>query len=63
MKIVFDETRRALQGLCVDACPEVFEIDEHDRLVVLLEEPHEALRDKVLDAERRCPTRAINVEE
>ena len=45
MKVVVDELRCDAHGLCVDACPEVFALDDDDDLVrVLVDEPDESLR-------------------
>jgi ferredoxin len=48
-------------GLCVMAAPEVFELQDDDSLLVLQETPDESLRDKVADAARTCPKRAISL--
>ena len=51
---------------CMEECHEVF--DERDQaggyhqVVVLMEEPPEALRAKVMNAVRGCPNRVITVE-
>jgi ferredoxin len=63
MKIVVDRDLCESNGLCVDACPEVFYIDNADRLVILLEEPDETLRAKVELAVRVCPRQALHIEE
>ena len=63
MKIVVDRDLCESNGLCVDACPEAFRIDEADRLIILLEQPHETLRAKVELAARMCPRQALHVEE
>ena len=40
MKVVVDELRCDAHGVCVDACPEVFALDDDDDLVrVLVDEP------------------------
>jgi ferredoxin len=43
--------------------PEVFEVLDDDTLVVLDENPPEALREKVSLAAQRCPKRAIKIED
>ncbi len=50
-------------GQCVFAAPEVFELDDDGRLVVLLTEPDEALRGQVEDAADVCPVQAISLAE
>ena len=45
MKVVVDELRCDAHGVCVDACPEVFALNDDDDIVrVLVEEPDESLR-------------------
>ena len=54
----------ACQGYvcCVMAAPEVFDVDDHTAKVVLLQaEPAEALRAKVEEAVRSCPSRALRI--
>ena len=63
MKIVVDRELCESNGLCVDACPEVFHIDAHDRLVILIDRPAEALRARVELAARVCPRQALRIEE
>jgi sterol 14alpha-demethylase len=46
---------------CMGDAPEVFHVDDDGKLSVLLEEPPEALHDKVKIAVRYCPTGAISV--
>jgi ferredoxin len=48
-------------GTCTQLAAEVFELRD-GQLFVLQEEPPEALRDKVAEAEELCPTAAITVE-
>jgi ferredoxin len=45
------------------AAPEVFEVRDDGFLYILNETPDDSLRDKVLEAERLCPTQAITVED
>jgi len=63
MKIVVDRDLCESNGLCVDACPEVFHIDNEDRLVILIDRPDETLRAKVELAVRVCPRQALHIEE
>jgi ferredoxin len=48
-------------GLCQAAAPEVFELQEDDTLLILQETPADALKDKVEEAIRNCPKRAISL--
>ena len=64
MKVVVDELRCDAHGQCVDACPEVFALDDEDDLVqVLVESPDESLRAKLERAVLVCPKAAIAIEE
>ncbi|KPK65300.1 MAG: hypothetical protein AMK73_03360 [Planctomycetes bacterium SM23_32] len=49
-------------GLCVDACPEVFEMGDEFAEVIVDNVPEEH-RDAVRQAAEECPTEAIIVEE
>ena len=63
MKVIVDELRCDAHGLCVDACPEVFALDDDDDVVtVLVEEPDESLRDELVRAAQACPKAAITIE-
>ena len=63
MKVVVDQKRCDLHGLCVEAAPEVFEIGDDGELRVLNDAPPEVVREKVDKAVRGCPTGAISIEE
>ena len=62
MKIVVDWDLCEANGLCMDAAPQVFKLDDEDQLHILLEEPDEGLRQMVEKAVRLCPRAAIKVE-
>ena len=63
MKVVVDELRCDAHGLCVDACPQVFALDDDDDLVrVLVEEPDESLRAEPRACRPLCPKAAITIE-
>ena len=64
MKVIVDELRCDAHGVCVDACPEVFALDDADDVVtVLVAEPDESLREKLTRATLVCPKAAITVED
>jgi ferredoxin len=63
MKIVVDRDLCESNGLCVDACSDVFRLDDEDRLVVVIERPGDALRAQVEHAVRICPRQALSIEE
>ena len=48
-------------GLCVDTCPEVFEMDD-EKAKVIADPVPEALEDQVKQAAEECPVEAIIVE-
>ena len=50
-------------GVCVNEAPEVFQLETDGPVTILLEDVPEALRAKVADAIRYCPTGAISVED
>jgi len=62
MKVVVDYDLCEANALCMEACPEVFRVEEDDTLTVLMDEVPEDLRAKALDAERLCPRQAIRIE-
>jgi ferredoxin len=62
MKVVVDYDLCEANALCMEACPEVFRVEEDDTLTVLLDEIPENLRQQAQDAERLCPRQAIRLE-
>jgi ferredoxin len=63
MKVVVNFDLCESNAVCMGVAPEVFEVRDDDFLYVLQEEPGEELRDKVVEAARRCPKQAIAVED
>lgn len=63
LKVVVDYDLCEANARCMEACPEVFRVDDDDNLHVLIEHPPEALRAKVKEAERVCPRQAITIVE
>ena len=61
MKVVVDYDLCEANANCMDACPEVFRVEEDDKLTVLVENPPEKLREKVEEAVRLCPRQAISL--
>jgi ferredoxin len=61
MKVVVDFDVCEANAICMGFAPDVFEVDENDFLVVLMEEPPESMRAKVEQAVRGCPKRAIAI--
>ncbi len=62
MKVVVDMAVCQDHGQCCFAAPEVFQLDDAGKLVVLIESPDESLRDKVEEAADVCPLQAITIE-
>jgi len=50
-------------GLCVDTCPEVFEMGAEDIAIVIGDEVPEAAEATCKEAVDACPVEAIKVEE
>jgi ferredoxin len=64
MKVVVDYDQCESNGICEEVAPEVFHVsDEDDVLKLLQESPPEDLRAKVEEAVRRCPKRALSIQE
>ena len=63
MRIVVDRDRCESNGLCMEAAPEVFELQDDDTLLILQEDPDESLLGKVDDAIRACPKQAISLQD
>jgi ferredoxin len=63
MRVVVDFDKCQSNGLCMAACPEVFEVRDDGFLYILDENPADSLREKVLEARDVCPTGAITVED
>ncbi|MEV4243914.1 ferredoxin [Streptosporangium canum] len=62
MKVIVDQVLCQVHAQCVFAAPEVFELDDDDRLVYVAE-PDDGLMDSVEEAARACPVQAIFLEE
>jgi ferredoxin len=63
MKVVVNYDLCESNAVCMGIAPEVFEVRDDDFLYVLQENPPEELRDKVVEAARRCPKQAITIED
>ncbi|OUC97582.1 ferredoxin [Streptosporangium minutum] len=62
MRVFVDRALCQVHAQCVFAAPEVFELDDDDRLVHVAE-PDDGLIDAVEEAARACPVQAIFLEE
>ena len=67
MKVVVDRDLCQGHSVCLGECPEVFDVVETDegypQVVVMLANPPEELRAKVMAAARYCPNHVITVVE
>ncbi|UCB53168.1 MAG: ferredoxin [Candidatus Zixiibacteriota bacterium] len=62
MKVKIDPDLCTGDEICVQICPEVFEM-EGDKAIVLKEEVPEDLQDSVRESADSCPSEAIIIEE
>lgn len=62
MKVKVDAELCTGCGLCVEACPEVFEMSDDDLAVVIVDEVPADAQDTCREAAEDCPTEAITVE-
>jgi ferredoxin len=67
MRIKVDKDLCQGHSVCLGECPEVFDVVDQDAgypiVQVLVEEPPEALRDRVMKAAKYCPNHVITIEE
>lgn len=63
MRPEIDESLCIGDGICVDICPEVFEMGDDQLAHVINENPSEELHERVREAADACPTGAISVHE
>jgi ferredoxin len=59
IRIVVDRLRCIGSGICADTAPDVFQLDEVDRSVII--NPHGATRDVIVAAAESCPVDAIKI--
>lgn len=63
MKAIVDADACTGCGTCVDACPEVFELDDDDVAVVIADPVPEEAEEACHEAAEACPVEAITIEE
>lgn len=63
MKAEIDESLCIGDGICVDICPEVFEMRDDNLAHVTNDNPEASLSDKIKESADACPTGAIIVHE
>ena len=59
LRIIVDRDLCEANGECMRAAPEVFYVDENDKLIIKMESPPAELLEKVKTAVRRCPRAAL----
>jgi ferredoxin len=63
MRIVVDRDLCESNGVCVKTAPDMFVIDDDDRMRLLVEQPAAGQVEKAHAAVRRCPKRALTLVE
>ncbi|MGI5492289.1 ferredoxin [Microtetraspora malaysiensis] len=63
MKVKVDELVCEANAVCTGLAPEVFELDDDDRLHVVLPEPPAEMLARVRHAVRSCPKAALSLED
>ena len=61
MKVIVDQQLCEGNMRCQEAAPEVFEVRDDDKSYLLIENPPEAMREKIKLAVRLCPRQAITI--
>jgi ferredoxin len=61
MRIVVDRDLCESNGVCVKTAPDMFVIDDDDRMRLLVEQPGAEQLDRARAAVRRCPKRALTL--
>ncbi len=59
MKIIVDYDLCEANAKCMQVCPEVFEVDDDDNLILHKETIDDSLKAKVEEAIRICPRQAL----
>ena len=63
MRVEVDRARCEGHGMCEEACPEVFRLDDDGELEILMNTIPDELRRKTEAAVRLCPVAALTVHE
>ncbi|MBL7077554.1 MAG: ferredoxin [Kiritimatiellae bacterium] len=63
MKAIVNEAECVGCGLCVDACPEVFEMNEENIAEVIADPVPPEAEESCREAAENCPTGAISLED
>jgi len=63
MRVVVNRTLCESNAVCARLVPEIFVVDDDDRLQIKQAQPPEALRERLEHAVRRCPKLALSIVE
>ncbi len=63
MKVQVDENMCEGTGICIEICPEVFDLNDDGLSSVKVDVVPEGLEDACQEAADKCPTNAIKVQE
>ncbi len=63
MKIIVDYELCEGHARCMEMAPDIFQVDEEDKIHVLIESPSEDQRADVEAAIRLCPRQALSLQE
>jgi ferredoxin len=63
MRVMVNRTLCESNAVCARLVPEVFVLDDDERLEIVQEQPPEVLRERVEHAVRRCPKLALSIVE
>jgi ferredoxin len=63
MKVCIDKELCSSSGICIETCPEIFELDEQGTTVTKNEQVSSELEQACRDAAKGCPSGAIKIEE
>jgi ferredoxin len=63
LRIIVDRDLCEANGECMRAAPEVFFVDDNDKLIIKDEHPPAELLEKVKTAVRKCPRAALALRE
>ncbi len=63
MRVVVNRTLCESNAVCARLVPEIFVVDNDDRLQIKQEQPRAALRERVEHAVQRCPRLALSIVE
>ena len=61
LRVVVDRELCEGNARCVQLAPDVFRIDDDERLEILVERPAPALREKIEAAAALCPRQALSL--